>query len=493
MTTLPRPPSGLFGGPAGPVLNAVHEAIVMIDEHQTIVAMNPSAERLLGCRAAEAFGQSIERFVPESQRAGHAAHVAAFAARQSPGHAMAAGRRVDLRRADGQIIVVDIALSRVELALGAGPPRVCYAATMRDRSETLALEEQLAKIERRMRAVFELSPIAIWICEDHRLVYANHATARLLGVDDIAGLLGRSLESLVDVESQPAVRREVDRVLAGEPTAAPILARVRQHDGSTRDVEIAFAALPDHGAATVQMVVNDVTERQREAAALERSRRALRELSASVVDAREEERRRISRELHDELGQRLTALKIDLANLAAAAQLRAGDTRVTAMSAMIDDTLASVRRIASDLRPLMLDDLGLSAAIGWLGSDASKRIGIPVHVRVPDQEPDVDQRVAISLYRMVQEALTNVARHAQAREAWVELRVHGPMLRLEVADDGIGAAATTQHRPGSFGLMGLRERARMLGGEFSIGPRPGGGTRVVVRLPARGGTFAESR
>jgi PAS domain S-box-containing protein len=455
--------------------------------------MNPAAERLLGCPAAQAFGDSLARFVPEPWRAAHGAHVAEFAAGRAPARVMAAGRRVDLRRADGRTVTVDIALSRVELAIDAGKPRVCYAAAMRDLSEARALEEQLMMLERRMRAVFELSPIAIWICEDHRLVYANHATARLLGVTDIAPLLGTPLESLVEPESQAALRREMERVLAGEPSAAPVPARVRQPDGATRDVEIAFAALPDHGSTTVQMVVNDVTERQREAATLERSRRALRELSASVVDAREEERRRIARELHDELGQRLTALKIDLANLSTAARLRADDPRVAAMSVMLDDTLASVRRIASDLRPLMLDDLGLNAAISWLASDASRRIGIPVHTRLPEHEPQVEQRVATALYRMVQEALTNVARHAQAREAWVELRAQGATLLLEVADDGAGVADASLQRPGSFGLMGMRERSRMLGGEFSIGPRPGGGTRVVVRLPLRGGSFVESR
>jgi two-component system sensor histidine kinase UhpB len=116
-----------------------------------------------------------------------------------------------------------------------------------------------------------------------------------------------------------------------------------------------------------------------------------------------------------------------------------------------------------------------------------------VHTRLPEREPGVDQRVSIALYRMVQEALTNVARHAQAREAWVELRVQGPALQLEVADDGTGLADAHLQRPGSFGLLGIRERARMLGGEFTIGARPGGGTRLVVRLPLQGGSFVESR
>ena len=232
------------------------------------------------------------------------------------------------------------------------------------------------------------------------------------------------------------------------------------------------------------MVVNDVTERRREAGDRERSRRALRDLSASLVEAREEERRRIARELHDELGQRLTALKIDLDNLAASSGLGSDDARVASMSSMIDDTLASVRRIASDLRPLMLDDLGLTAAIEWLAHDVSRRTGIPVHARLPLAEPDVDQRVAIALYRMVQEALTNVARHAQTKAVEVELRVKGLSLLLVVSDDGVDMTDAALQRSGSFGLLGLRERAQMLGGEVTIGKRAGGGTRLSVRVPA---------
>ena len=132
---------------------------------------------------------------------------------------------------------------------------------------------------------------------------------------------------------------------------------------------IAIASLPDHGRTVVQMVITDITERARESRELERSRRSLRRLSASMVQAREDERRRIARELHDELGQRLTALKMELSSLdgEAAGATRAG--RIDAMLEMVDDTVATVRRIATELRPLMLDDLGLNAAIEWLADE----------------------------------------------------------------------------------------------------------------------------
>jgi two-component system, NarL family, sensor histidine kinase UhpB len=475
--------SALFEGLSGKLLFATREAILMIDESQAIVAMNPAAERLLGCDAAQTLGTSLDRFVPPRWRAQHASLVRGFADSHDAQRLMRMGRRVDLLRGDGSTAPVEIALSRIEM-IDHGRPRTLFAAMLRDSSDERALEQQLAALERRMRAVFELSPTAIWICEDDVLTYANRAALRMFDADSIGALIGRRVWTLLDDDSHAPLRQEIDRTLAGQTIGAIVGARLTRPGGAVRDIEIALAALPDHGKRTVQMVVSDVTERRREAA-------GLRELSASVVEAREEERRRIARELHDELGQRLTALKIDLTTLAAQAAPTA-EPRVAAMQAMLDDTLASVRRIASDLRPLMLDDLGLNAAIEWLARDASRRIGIPVHTRLPLVEPALDQRVAIALYRMVQEALTNVARHAQAKSVEIILQVQERQLVLTVADDGIGVAEQALRRAGSFGLMGLRERAHMLGGQIEIGRRPRGGTRLTVRVPAHPPSGTES-
>jgi PAS domain S-box-containing protein len=479
-------------GPCSDLLHAMRESIVLIDETQSIVALNPAAEGLLQCSAAQVLGQSIERFLPETARKDHARQVRAFAASSAKQRAMEHGRRVNVVRADGSVVPVEIALSRIEM-IDHGRPRVLYAATMHDVSQQQALEEQLASVERRMRAIFELSPTAIWICEDDLLVYANRSAQRLFGVASVQSLLGRHVWSLLDSAVHASLRDEVERTLAGQTEGATVSGRLTRPDGQQREIEIAIAALPDHGHRTVQMVVSDVTESRRASLELERSRRGLRELSASVVEAREEERRRIARELHDELGQRLTALKIDLSNLARQAPLSDDDPRVADMQAMLDETLASVRRIASDLRPLMLDDLGLTAAIEWLAREASHRMGTPVHVRMPVTEPQVDQRVAIALYRMVQEALTNVARHAQAHTVEIELHAGERRLTLTVADDGIGLSEQALAREGSFGLLGLRERAQSLGGQLLVEARPGGGTRLVARVPthpapARDGT-----
>jgi two-component system, NarL family, sensor histidine kinase UhpB len=296
----------LFEGASGALLYATREAIVMIDEAQAIAAMNPAAERLLACEASQALGSSLARFVPPRWREQHASMVRGFAASHSAQRLMRQGRRIELLRADGSTVPVEIALSRIDMVVENGRTRTLFAAMLRDASDECALEEQLAALERRMRAVFELSPSAIWICEDDVLTYANRAAVRMFGVASIDSLIGRRVWTLLDDDSHALLRQETRRTLAGQTLGAIVAGRLTRADGQQREIEIALAALPDHGHRTVQMVVSDVTERRREAT-------GLRELSASVVEAREEERRRIARELHDELGQRLTALKIDLA------------------------------------------------------------------------------------------------------------------------------------------------------------------------------------
>jgi two-component system, NarL family, sensor histidine kinase UhpB len=335
----------------------------------------------------------------------------------------------------------------------------------------------------RMRAIFTLAPTAIWITDDETIAFANQACAELFGAASGEALVGRPIYPLLSPESHEAVRQAVVRAQAAGAPAVLVSERIARPDGTVREVEIAVASLPDHGRTAVQMVLTDVTERSREKRELEQSRRELRRLSASLVDAREEERRRIARELHDELGQRLTALKMELSALMPPGRNSARDRRVASMIDMVDETVASVRRIATELRPLMLDDLGLNAAIEWLAAGWAQRMGIAVSLQLDQDNPPLPEAVAIAVYRMVQEALTNVARHARATEVRVEVRHRADQLSFTVEDDGKGFPERSVYREGSHGLMGIRERAYMLGGELEIGLSALGGARVAVRLP----------
>ncbi len=464
------------------VIRAALEAIVTVDGQQRIVMINPAAQRMFGCTAAEALGQDLSRFIPAAHRARHAEHVRRFNASGVLELPMGARGTVFGLRANGEVFPAEASISRVDVESEFGPRRY-VTALVRDLSEEHGMQAEIEALKRRMRAVFELAPVAIWITDDDLIVFANRACAALFGAADRAALIGKSIYTLLVPESHRAVREKVAQALAsGQPMPA-VNERIARLDGTVRDVVIAVAGLPDHGRTAVQMAISDVTERARESQELERSQRELRRLSANLVDAREEERRRIARELHDELGQRLTALKMELASLASPPPTPALDERVAAMIDMVDETVASVRRIATDLRPLMLDDLGLNAAIEWLADGWARRMGIAVKLRIGRADPRVSEAAAIALYRMVQEALTNIARHARATEVMITIRRQAKELVLTVQDNGVGFTEPSMYQEGSHGLMGIRERAYMLGGQMDIGNSPGGGGRISVRLP----------
>ncbi len=467
-----------FDRPLNSLLRAALESIVMVDEDQTIVAVNAAAEQAFRCSAAELLGRPLSMLVPPEWHATHAQRAGEYLQSATLRERVDPHRMITARRPDGSTFPAEITLSPVETA---GPGRQRHvAALILDRSEQGRLQHELDGFKQRLRSVFELAPVAIWIADADRIVFANHAAERLFG--EGRGLVGRPVYELIQPGTQETLRAQVARALVGETDVPVVHGHVARSDGTQREVEIALAALPDHGRTTVQMVVADVTEQRREATALAESREALRKLSASVVEAREEERRRIARELHDELGQRLTALKMELAALRGATA-GSRDAQIENMLGMVDETLASVRRISTDLRPMMLDDLGLHAAIEWLARDASKRLGIEVTARLDENEPALDDSVATAAFRMVQEALTNVARHARASDVQIELRQVDGTLHIDVRDNGVGYPDDALRREGSVGLIGMRERAALLGGKVELVNPPGGGALLRVRLP----------
>lgn len=487
--TAPLPANTLaspFDAAMGRVIDAAFEAIVTVDEQGRIVMINPAAQRMFGCTAAEVLGSDLSRFIPARWRDAHARHVREFDASGAVELPMSRRPAITGLRANGEEFPAEASVSRLDV-VGEFGPRRYFTVLLRDLGETRSLQAELDALRRALLAIFEQAPVAIWIIEGERIVFANRACAGLFGAGERESIVGRSIDSLLSASSHAAVREQVAQALAGRVPVPVVGGRIERLDGAQRQVEIATAALPDHSRAAVQMVITDMTERARRDADLERSRSDLRRLSASLVDAREEERRRIARELHDELGQRLTALKMELSSLALQTPAGAGGERIASMLDMVDETVASVRRISTELRPLMLDDLGLNAAIEWLARESARRTGIDVTLRLGEVEPPVGAAAAIALYRIVQEALTNVVRHARATRVRIDLRRQADELVLTVQDNGVGLSAQAMHREGSHGLMGIRERAYMLGGQFEVGASPGGGGCLTVRLPCAAG------
>jgi len=231
-------------------------------------------------------------------------------------------------------------------------------------------------------------------------------------------------------------------------------------------------------------IQRDVTAQYRAYEQLRESRQQLRALAARLQRVREDERTAIAREIHDELGQALTGLKLDIAWMK---QRLPRDHEVLSQCVSviqrIDGTLSAVRRIATELRPSVLDQLGLAAAIEWLGQEFSGRTGLEVAMDICAESIPIPDDLGSSAFRILQESLTNVARLAGASRVTIKLGHTQDLLTLEVADDGVGMPSGRLEGTASLGLVGMKERAVACGGELTIVGQPGGGTTVTLRVP----------
>jgi signal transduction histidine kinase len=258
-----------------------------------------------------------------------------------------------------------------------------------------------------------------------------------------------------------------------------------RRNGEEFPIDASISQQSEDGHKFYTVILRDVTERVRSEQALRQSKEELQLLASAAHQTREQEQSRIARELHDELGQSLTALKMLVASVrgTVAQYDGAGTEKLDRMEAVLDRTVAATRRIAADLRPLMLDDLGLIPAIEWLAEDFAQRNGIPCALAFADPELDVTGVHATAIFRIVQEALTNVARHANAGRVEVRIAKDHSTVTIRIRDDGIGFATDAPRGPNSRGLLGMRERAYLLGGTIGVESAPGRGTAIEVRLP----------
>jgi signal transduction histidine kinase len=232
-------------------------------------------------------------------------------------------------------------------------------------------------------------------------------------------------------------------------------------------------------------MIQEISEHKLAEETLRTSGEQLREFAARVEAVREEERTRVAREIHDELGQALTVLKLDLSWLQGKIPRTQAQARnkMKSMLLHVDETIERVRRIASELRPSILDDLGLLPAIEWQLEEFQKRTGIRCKLDANVEKVGFSAEASAVLFRVVQEALTNIVRHAAASSARVDLRSDGRNLRMSITDDGKGITEQQINDLRSLGIVGMKERISRVGGEFRIRSQRGKGTRIEISLP----------
>jgi PAS domain S-box-containing protein len=345
-----------------------------------------------------------------------------------------------------------------------------------------------------MMAIIRSSGEAIiTIDESQRIVMFNPMAEQVFGCSAMDAI-GSPLERFVPERFRGAHRKHVERF--GETVVTDrrmgrqrVLYGVREN-GEEFPIEASISQIRDGSGNLYTVMLRDVTERVKVEEALKRSREELRDLSANLQNVREEEKTRIARALHDDLGQQLTALKMDLSSVEQALTGSAPTppnvlSLLNGMRRLIDSTVGSLRRIAADLRPVMLDDLGLMPAIEWLINDFTTRYGIEVERRIDPGDVLFSRNGATTVFRIMQEALANVARHAEATRVTITLAIEGEQCSMRLADNGQGAtgAADTEGRGEKFGLLGIRERVHILGGSVSIETAAQQGFAITVVLP----------
>jgi PAS domain S-box-containing protein len=385
-------------------------------------------------------------------------------------------------------------VSKFPLYGGDGKPYALCGITT-DITYRKRVEEALRLSEERYRSIFENAVEGMFqTTPDGKYAAVNPALARMYGYDSPEDLIAGISNIATEVYVDPGRRDEFVRLMQEQEEISGFEALVYRKDGRFIWISESVRAVRDSSGVLVgyEGTVEHITERKLAEERLRATLDQVRSLSGRLATVQEEERTRIARELHDELGVGLTCLKIDLSRLTAivgngiSADARANlDDKVRSMVEQIDMTIASVQRLVTELRPAVLDDLGLVAAIEWQCQDFQKRTGIPCTCVTSADDIPMDPERATALFRICQEALTNTVRYAQATAVTIKLESRNDFLQLVVADNGVGIPDTKVSDRRSLGLLGMKERVALFGGELTIQGIPEKGTTITVYLPLR--------
>ena len=359
----------------------------------------------------------------------------------------------------------------------------------RNVTERKQAEQALHESEFRYRQLLEASPIGVGVHIDGKIAFLNPAGAKILGAESPGNLIGKPINEIIHPDGIKAAVHRIQRMLAGGQGLYPVEDRFIRLDGSVIPVEVMAVPLTYKGQPAVQVMVMDISERKEAEKALRNSYDQLRSLATRISQVEETERRNIARELHDSVGQNLTALSININMLRSISPRESVETFTPFLDdsqKLIEHTSGQIRNIMAELRPPELDDYGLVAALRWYAGGFAARNQIETQLPSDDLDPRPSGQVEIALFRIAQEALTNIAKHAQASQVVINLSQGAGILRMTIADDGIGfnpLAQISDRGRKSWGLLNLKERAESIGGQMQIESQLGSGTRLTVEVP----------
>lgn len=467
------------------VINNSVDAIGIVDRHGRFLVWNRRAEEIYGYAFHELAGktafdlyadpQELERMLDTLRRDG-----------------VVREYEILMKKRNGSVVPMDISISLLKDDAGHTIGSVCVARDLSERKKAEMelkrareelerrshdLERQVRKRTREINSIIRYTPAIVYL-KDKDALYKmiNSRYEELFGLRN-EEIQGKSDYDIFPPEVAGRMRaRDLEilrerRPWQGEET-------IPQKDGVHTYLSVKFPLFDEQGEVSgLCGIATDITE-------LKKAQEQMRRFSGSILTSQEKERAAIARELHDELGQVLTALRMDAVWLHERVKGRDAKAaeRAAAMCQLIDSTIDEVRALATRLRPGVLDDLGLLEALEWYTSEFNKRTGISCTFRHRNV-PRVENLVATAAYRIAQEALTNVARHSMASQVSVSLQVKDNLLTLAVTDNGCGFDVRRMAESDCLGLAGMRERASLVGGSLEIQSRPGKGTRVCFKLP----------
>lgn len=436
-----------------------------------LTSVRQGARTTTSAPVSERLGRTIPELLggAEPEHPAVAAHLAALQGQAGAFEAAFDGRQWD---------------ARVQPLLDAGGSIVgCLGHTL-DITERVRAEAELKRALGWRDAIVEGAPDAIFISDaSANFVIVNAAACELTGYTRTE-LLGMGIRDLHDVEDLGAYRRYHSKILAGQD--AVTLAPIRRRDGRKVPTEFNNRRITVDGAPYMLTVARDVTRRLRTEEEVRGGRRRLRALSRGLLAAQERERARIALELHDQVGQNLTALKLQL--LSARGGAPAASAALDAAVTLLDSILDGVRTLSFELRPSTLDELGLPAALRGYATRQAELAGLDLRLSLGELPGDLRPDVETAAFRIAQEAITNVVRHAGAGRLWVRLRERAGAVDLVIEDDGVGlggGSASGDPKPSGLGIVGMDERAGAAGGRLTLAPRARGGVRVRAHFPAR--------
>jgi PAS domain S-box-containing protein len=464
-------------------------AIYMLDPTGRVASWNVGAERIKGYQAHEIIGQHFSRFYPREE-------VELGAPERELQAAIAHGRFENecwRLRKDGTRFWANAVITPMHDV--AGTLRG-FAKVTRDLTARRELEERLRDSEQTFRELVDILPIAVYACDAQgRIDIYNRRAVELWGRLPRQGTDPDLFCAAYRLYTPGGTQLSRADCPMGEVlrTGAAVTDReivVERSDGSRRTVIVNSIPRSDrHGTLTGAInCLLDITDRKRAERTLQDYAGQLHVLSRRLVELHEDDRQALSRELHDRVGQNLTALNINLGIVLGQlpdAVRRLVAARLMDSQQLVMDTVDSITDVMADLRPPLLDDYGLIAALQSIAEQFSRRTGIETVVIGPDHIERLPHQVEISLCRIVQEALTNLAKHAQANHVEIELTLTETQITLAVADDGVGFVPGAQPEPSGragWGMLTMRERAVAMGGTLAIDSAPGRGTRVTVAL-----------